>query len=262
MVAERTQAPQSSRTSQIGDPHRATVGPSQPSGPMGGLTRRSALVLGGASLAAVLAPAIFAPHVARAAAPFVIPPLPYAEDALVPTISARTVGLHYGKHHKGYYDKVNALATGKPYADMTLTEIVVASKKGNDAEMFNQAAQAWNHDQYWAAFKGGPAKPTGAFAQAVDRQFESVDGLSRKMIEQGDKVFGTGWVWLVKDGNDLAIVGMKDGNNPLPDGKPALLGIDVWEHAYYLDYENRRTAHVTAVLKDLVNWEVVGSRFG
>jgi superoxide dismutase, Fe-Mn family len=229
----------------------------EPSAPDTGLSRRDALVLGSAAIAA----SVFMPHVARAAAPFVMPPLPYAEDALAPTISARTVGLHYGKHTKGYYDKVNALSTGKPYADMTLSEIVVASKQAGDTAMFNQAAQAWNHDLYWASFKGGPAAPTGAFAKAVEADFKSLDALNRKMVETGDGVFGTGWVWLVRDGDRLAVLGLKDGANPLPDGKKVLLGIDVWEHAYYLDYENRRTAHVEAVLKDRVNWQVVGERF-
>lgn len=228
-------------------------------GPGSGLSRRDALLIAGGALAGA---AVFSPHVARAAAPFAFPPLPYAEDALVPTISARTVGLHYGKHSKGYYDKVNQLAAGKPYADMTLAEIVVASKKGGDTAMFNQAAQAWNHDLYWASFKGGFQKPDAAFARAVDQQFGSLDVLARKMVETGDTVFGTGWVWLVKDGDKLDIIGMKDGMNPLADGKTTLVGVDVWEHAYYLDYENRRAAHVEDVLKKLVNWQVVSDRFG
>ncbi len=228
-----------------------------PAAPQTGLSRRSALAIG----AGAAVGALFAPHVARAATPFAFPPLPYEEGALVPTISARTVGLHYGKHHKGYYDKLNTLVVGKPYADMTLTEVIVAARKANDADVFNNAAQAWNHDLYWATFKGGPAAPTGAFAQAVEKDFQSLTSLQRKLVEQGDKVFGTGWVWLVRNGDALEIVGMKDASNPLPDGKTVLLGIDVWEHAYYLDYENRRTAHVEAVLKDLVNWQVVGARW-
>ncbi|WP_332118470.1 superoxide dismutase [Azorhizobium caulinodans] len=222
------------------------------------VSRRAALALGAGAMASVLA----APHVARAAVPFVLPPLPYPEDALVPTISVRTVGLHYGKHHKGYYDKLNVLVQGKPYADMTLAEVVVAARKANDADVFNNAAQAWNHNLYWESFKGGPAAPKGTFAQQVEKDFQSLVGLQRKLVEQGDKVFGTGWVWLVRDGDKLDIIGMKDAINPLPDGKTVLLGIDVWEHAYYLDYENRRTAHVEAVVKDRVNWQVVGERWG
>ncbi|WP_341989993.1 superoxide dismutase [Azorhizobium sp. AG788] len=231
---------------------------SMPASARTAFSRRTALALG----AAAVAGAVLKPHVARAAVPFAFPPLPYAEDALVPTISARTVGLHYGKHHKGYYDKLNLLAGGTPYADMKLPEVIVAARKANDADIFNNAAQAWNHDLYWASFKAGPAAPTGAFAQAVEKDFQSLAMLQRKMVEQGDKVFGTGWVWLVRDGSSLAIVGLKDAANPLPDGKTVLLGIDVWEHAYYLDYENRRTAHVEAVLKDRVNWQVVSERWG
>ncbi|MBA4788462.1 MAG: superoxide dismutase [Rhizobiales bacterium] len=222
-------------------------------------TRRDALVLAGGAAAGAM---LFAPHVAKAAAPLEIPPLPYGDGALAPTISQRTVGLHYGVHSKGYYAKVNQLAAGKPYADMSLAEIVVAAKKSGDTAMFNQSAQAWNHDLYWATFKGGSQKPDTAFAKAVDGQFGGLDGLVKKMVETGDTVFGTGWVWLVKEGDGLAVVGMKDGMNPLADGKTTLAGVDVWEHAYYLDYEYKRAAHVEAVLRNLVNWQVVSDRFG
>ncbi|MFG1359524.1 superoxide dismutase [Xanthobacter pseudotagetidis] len=220
------------------------------------LSRRDALALAGA--AATLA----MPRIARAAAPFQQPPLPYEESALAPTISARTVGLHYGKHHKGYYDKLNTLVAGKPYADMSLEEVVVASRKANDAPVFNNAAQAWNHDLYWMEFKGGPNPPKGAFADTVKRDFGDLAGLKKAMTDTGDGVFGTGWVWLVRDGDKLAVVGLKDAINPLPDGKTVLAGIDVWEHAYYLDWENRRTAHVKAVLDDRMNWAYVSERFG
>lgn len=221
------------------------------------VSRRDALVMAGAA-AATLA----MPRIARAAAPFQQPPLPYEESALAPTISARTVGLHYGKHHKGYYDKLNTLVVGKPYADMTLEEVVVAARKANDAPVFNNAAQAWNHDLYWMEFKGGPAAPKGAFADAVKRDFGDLAGLKKAMTDTGDGVFGTGWVWLVKNGDKLEVVGLKDAINPLPDGKTVLAGIDVWEHAYYLDWENRRTAHVKAVLDDRMNWAYVSERFG
>lgn len=223
----------------------------------GRLSRRDALIIAGAGLATLAMPAV-----ARGAAPFTQPPLPYAEDALAPTISARTVGLHYGKHHKGYYDKLNSLVTGTPYADMSLEEIVVAARKSDDAPVFNNAAQAWNHDLYWAQFKGGPAAPGGAFAEAVQRKYGGMDGLKKALVAAGDNVFGTGWVWLVKSGDGLEILGLKDAMDPLPLGKTALAGIDVWEHAYYLDWENRRSAHVKAVLDDRMNWAFVSDRFG
>ncbi|MBE7183532.1 MAG: superoxide dismutase [Methylobacterium mesophilicum] len=221
------------------------------------LTRRDTLAIGAAAAATTL----FTPHIARAAVPFEQPPLPYDESALAPQISTRTVGLHYGKHHKAYYTKLNELAPGTPYADMTLEEVVKASKKDGKDAVFNQAGQAWNHVFYWDQFKGGPAAPTGAFAQAIERDHKSVDRLVEAMVKEGDKVFGTGWVWLVADNGKLAIRGYQDAGNPLPDGLTPLVGIDVWEHAYYLDYENRRPEHVKAVLSDRINWAAAGEKF-
>lgn len=220
------------------------------------LTRRTLLAATGAVLAGGLA----APSRARAAAPFELPPLPYAEDALAPAISARTVGLHYGKHHKGYFTKLNALVEGTPYAGMSLEEVVVEASEAGDDDIFDNAAQAWNHVLYWDQFQGGPAAPEGAFAEAVARQFGGLDGLKEAIVEAAGNVFGTGWVWLARDGDTLEVLGMQDADNPLPDGKKPLLGIDVWEHAYYLDYENRRAEHVKAVLDNLVNWKFVGDR--
>ena len=186
------------------------------------VSRRTALALGTAAAAATL----FRPHLARAAAPFEQPPLPYAEDALAPEISARTVALHYGKHHKAYYTKLNELVPNTPFADMSLEQVVVEAKKQNENAIFNQAGQAWNHVFYWDQFKG----------------------------------FGTGWVWLVSDGSKLSIKGYQDAGNPLPEGLKPIVGVDVWEHAYYLDYENRRPEHVKAVLTGRVNWAAAGER--
>lgn len=218
------------------------------------LTRRTLLAVTGAAVAGGLA----APVTVRAAAPFELPPLPYAEDALAPTISAKTVGLHHGKHHKGYFTKLNKLVQGTPYADLGLEEVVTRAKKDGETDIFNNAAQAWNHVLYWEQFMGGPALPTGDFANALGKDFGGLDGLKAKISDEAEKVFGTGWVWLVKDGGKLSVVGMQDAMNPLAEGKQALLGIDVWEHAYYLDYENRRAEHVKAVLDKLVNWQFVG----
>ena len=220
------------------------------------ITRRTTLALG----AAVAASAVFKPYVARAAAPFEQPPLPYAEDALAPQISARTVGLHYGKHHKGYFDKLNELAPGTPYADMELEEVVKAAAKDGQDKIFNQAAQAWNHVFYWDQFDGGPAAPEGAFAEAVVRDFGDEKGLFDAFGKEGGNVFGTGWVWLVSDGGKLVVKPYEDAGNPLPDGLPPLVGIDVWEHAYYLDYENRKAEHIAAVLAERVNWKTAGER--
>lgn len=219
------------------------------------IDRRTLLVAGGTVAASLVRPAGTA-----AAATFEQPKLPYAEDALAPTISARTVALHYGKHHKAYFDKLNQLAAGTPYAGLSLEEVVVRSKEKKDQPIFNQAGQAWNHVFYWRQFEGGPAAPEGAFLEAATRDFGGFDGLKKAMVEGGDKVFGTGWVWLVAEAGRLKVMPMQDAGNPVGETTTPLAGIDVWEHAYYLDYENRRSAHVAAVLDKLVNWRFVGER--
>lgn len=221
------------------------------------LNRRDMLVLAGTAAAVGM---MARPSIVRAAAPFEQPELPYAEDALAPAISARTVGLHYGKHHKGYFTKLNALVEGKPYADMSLEEVVAKSKAESETAIFNNAAQAWNHNLYWDQFKGGPVAPSGAFAEALERDFGGLEALRERVVKEADGVFGTGWVWLVKDGDKLDVVGMQDAGNPLAEGKVALAGFDVWEHAYYLDYENRRAEHVKTVFDKLLNWQFVGER--
>ena len=221
------------------------------------LSRRTLLA---ATSAALAASTLARPHVARAAAPFQQPPLPYAESALAPTISARTVGLHYGKHHKAYFDKLNQLVAGTPYADLELEEVIVRAKADGKVPVFNNAGQAWNHNFYWQQFKGGPSAPGAALVEAAQRDFGGFDALKAKMVEVGDGVFGTGWVWLVEDNGKLAILGLQDAGNPIAEDKKPLLGIDVWEHAYYLDWENRRTAHVTALLDERVNWGFVSDQ--
>ena len=218
---------------------------------------RRAVLAGGVAIAAST---LARPHVAQAAAPFEQPPLPYAEDALAPQISARTVGLHYGKHHKAYFTKLNELAPGTKYADMTLEEVVVASSKDGESKIFNQAGQAWNHIFYWDQFKGGPAAPTGRFAEAIDRDFGGVDAMVAEFGKTADTVFGTGWVWLVSENGKLALKGYQDAGGPLPQGATPLVGIDVWEHAYYLDYENRKAEHIKAVLTGRVNWAAAGEK--
>jgi len=224
------------------------------------VTRRT--VLAAASIAAT-ATVIGAPHVARAALPLKQPPLPFAEDVLAPHISARTVSLHYGKHHKKYFDTLNEAAKGTPYADMDLIEIVKASAgKQADKKIFNNAAQAWNHVIYWDQFvPGGPKKPEGDLAKMIDETFGGHDAFVDNVVSVSDTVFGTGWVWLTRDDTDkLALVGYEDGNNPIAVGHPAYLGIDIWEHAYYLDYENRKPEHIKAVMDNIVNWKVVADR--
>jgi Fe-Mn family superoxide dismutase len=224
------------------------------------ITRRTVLA---AATITTTAAVLGAPHIARAALPLKQPPLPFAEDALAPHISARTVGLHYGKHHKRYFDTLNETAKGTPYADMELIDIVKASTgKVADKKIFNNAAQAWNHVAYWEQFvPGGPKKPEGDLAKLVEETFGGYDAFVEKVSSVSDTVFGTGWVWLTRDdAGKLALVGYEDGNNPIAVGRPAYLGIDIWEHAYYLDYENRKPEHIKAVMDNIVNWGVVADR--
>jgi superoxide dismutase, Fe-Mn family len=224
------------------------------------INRRTLLV---AASTAATAGVLGMPQVARAAMPFKQPPLPFAEDALAPHISARTVALHYGKHHKKYFDTLNDAAKGTPYADMELAEIVTASAgKEADKKIFNNAAQAWNHVAYWEQFTpGGPKQPEGDLAKMLSEAFGDHDAFVKKVVSASDAVFGTGWVWLTRDdAGKLALVGYEDGNNPIAVGRPAYLGIDIWEHAYYLDYENRKPEHIKAVLDNIVNWQVVAER--
>lgn len=149
------------------------------------------------------------------------PKLPFAEADLAPVISARTVGLHYGKHHKAYFDKLNTLAAGTRYADMELAGIVkesAGSKAAADVKIFNNAAQAWNHVAYWDQFvPGGPNRPTGDLAASLNETFGDYDGFIKRAVDVSDTVFGTGWVWLTRDDdNKLALIGYEDGNNPWP----------------------------------------------
>ncbi len=221
---------------------------------------RRALLLGASAGLAVSAVAM--PHVARAAGPFRQPDLPFAEDALAPVISPQTVSLHYGKHHAAYFKALNDLVVGKPYADMALSEIVKASRgKDEDKKIFSNAGQAWNHIFYWEQFAPGGAKaPAGELLAAIDRDLGGADKMKADLVKAAGDVFGSGWAWLVLDGGKLLLTGTPGGDSPFAAGQTPLLGIDVWEHAYYLDYQNRRADHVKAVLDGIVNWDVVAGR--
>lgn len=224
------------------------------------MTRRAVMA---ATAATAAAATLSAPSIAKAALPLKQPALPFAEDALAPHISAKTISLHYGKHHKAYFDKLNTLAKDTPYAEMELAEIVKSSAgKAADKKIFNNAAQAWNHVVYWEQFTpGGPNRPEGKAADEVNAAFGDYGKFIEKAVATSDEVFGTGWVWLTRnDDNKLALVGYEDGNNPVAVGRPAYLGIDIWEHAYYVDYENRKPEHIKAVLENLVNWRIVGEK--
>jgi len=208
-----------------------------------------------------------APAAAKPAAPvmpvgpFKQPPLPFEEAALDPVIGERTVALHYFRHHASYYNNLNAITPGTKYAKMSLEEIIVEGDHDIDKRFFNNAGQAWNHERYWETLKpGGPKVPAGRLGQLIYDNFGSVGDLKEKMIVAAANLFGSGWTWLAQDGAKLSVMNTNGGDSPLTFNKVPLLGIDVWEHAYYLDYENRRPEHVKALLDKLVNWDVVGSR--
>ena len=230
---------------------------------MSEMNRRSFIVTAAAA-AAIAKPALVLAQASAPAAPegpFKQPPLPFQESQLAPVIGARTVTLHYGKHHAGYYTNLNTLTQNTPYASMSLEQIIVAAKNDSDRRIFNNAGQAWNHELYWTMLKPGGAKaPGGKLMEMINASFGSLDEMKKQMVTSSGTVFGSGWTWLVQDGNKLAILNTAGGDGPLTSGKTALLGMDVWEHAYYLDYENRRTEHVKAVLDGIINWDVVGSR--
>jgi superoxide dismutase, Fe-Mn family len=195
--------------------------------------------------------------VGGATAPHTLPPLPYAENALEPVITAQTLSFHYGKHHQGYVDKLNKLIADTNYADLPLEQIIAkAAGKPKKAEIFNNAAQVWNHTFYWQSLKpNGGGEPPAALKQRIEAAFDSVDACKKELVDAAVSQFGSGWAWLVLDGDKLKVV--KTANAELPwtmDMKP-LLVVDVWEHAYYLDYQNRRADYVNAVLDNLINWE-------
>ena len=186
------------------------------------------------------------------------PNLPYAEDALAPAISKETVEYHYGKHEKAYIDNLNKLIANTQYEDMELEDII----RESEGALFNNASQAWNHIFYFFTFSPeGATEPTGALRRAIDLQFESFDNFKKEFVEAGSTIFGSGWVWLASDEKGkLLIIQKSNAGNPLTDGLTPLLTFDVWEHAYYLDYQNRRKDALEK-LWDIVDWDIVGSRY-
>lgn len=191
------------------------------------------------------------------ATPHALLRLPYPEDALAPIISARTVALHHGKHHKAYVDKTNELINGTEFEGQALERIVLATAgKPEHSKLFNNAAQAWNHAFYWRSLKpkGGGA-PTGDLAAKVESAFGGLDALKKKLATAGADRFGSGWAWLVSDGKTLKVVSTPNAEVPYTKGETPLLTIDVWEHAYYVDYQNRRADYLQAVIDKLLNWE-------
>ena len=197
------------------------------------------------------------------AAPHQLPPLPYDESALEPAISARTLSFHYGKHHKAYVDKTNALLEQAPeLRDLPLADLVRAvAGDPTRKTLFNNAAQAWNHDFYWKSLTPRAAETDGRLADAIRDAFGDVEACKQALSDAAIAQFGTGWAWLVVRDGKLAVESTGDAGTPITSGATPLLTIDVWEHAYYLDYQNERPRHVAAV-EPLLNWRFAAENLG
>ncbi|MCX7010740.1 MAG: superoxide dismutase [Kiritimatiellaeota bacterium] len=193
---------------------------------------------------------------------FQLPPLPYAMDTLEPFISIRTMSFHYGKHHQTYVDNLNKLTVGTPLASQSLEQIMHATwDVAAQAGVFNNAAQIWNHSFFWNSMKGGGGgRPTGRLLEMIERSFSGLEAFKTAFVEAGLAQFGSGWVWLVQDGVTLKITKTANADTPLVHGQDALLTCDVWEHAYYLDYQNRRKDFLQMFVDHLVNWEFEASQ--
>lgn len=202
------------------------------------------------------------PVAPRAALQF--PPLPYAMDALEPELSKESFEFHYGKHHRAYYDNLLKQIANSEWENKTLEEIVVGSwNNGSPTPAFNNAAQIWNHSFFWDSMKkGGGGAPTGKLAEAINKDFGSFDNFKNEFKQAGVTQFGSGWAWLVTDkSGKLAISKTPNAVLPVVDGKTPVLTCDVWEHAYYIDYRNRRPDFIQTFIDKLINWEKVAERY-
>jgi len=204
------------------------------------------------------------PAAAAPSGPFSLPSLPYADNALDPVISANTLGFHHGKHHRAYVDNLNKAVAGTPYTDMTLEKIIATTYGVADKlAVYNNAAQHWNHSFYWRSLRAqGGGAPPAALRTRIEAAFGSVAACQKELLTAATTQFGSGWAWLVQDGDKLAVTKTGNADSPLVKGQRPLLAIDVWEHAYYLDYQNRRADHVNAVLDKLCNWGFAADNFG
>lgn len=210
------------------------------------------------SVACVQAQEVKTNIVRNASGQFVLPPMPYRADALAPVIGAETVNLHYGKHFQGYINNLNKLIAGTPFEKASLEDIVIYS----DGAIFNNAAQALNHDIYFNTFSGNPKlQPEGALLSAIEETWGSLDAFKKEFEAAANGIFGSGWAWLAQTPQGgLVIVAEGNAGNPLKKGFTPLLGIDVWEHAYYLDYQNRRPDHVKQ-LWEIIDWGKIEPRY-
>jgi superoxide dismutase, Fe-Mn family len=195
---------------------------------------------------------------------FTLPPLPFADTSLAPVISANTLSFHHGKHHKAYVDNLNNLVKGTDYESAPLEKIIKETAgKADKAPIFNNAAQVFNHTFYWNCLRGGAGgRPTGRIAQMIDSDLGGYDTFKKDFAQAGVTQFGSGWAWLVVEGGKLKLVKTPNAETPMTKGQTPLLTIDVWEHAYYLDYQNRRPDHVNAVIDKLLNWSFAEENLG
>ena len=190
------------------------------------------------------------------------PELPYAIGALEPHVSARTLEFHHGKHHKAYVDKLNAAIKGSRYESQELDAIIESAHDADDTAVFNNAAQAWNHTFLWHSMSpDGGGDPSGVLAGAIDTKFGSADGFREAFKKAALGQFGSGWAWLVRTKGGVDIVTTANADTPFVHGTTPLLTLDVWEHAYYLDFQNRRDAYVDAFLDSLVNWDFAAANY-
>lgn len=191
------------------------------------------------------------------------PALPYADNALAPHISTETIGFHYGKHHATYIKKYNDMVAGTSLDDQNIEDVIVATANNPEkAGLFNNGAQAWNHSFYWNSLSpNGGGKPSGEIAGKIDTDFSNYDAFKEELANAAATQFGSGWAWLVLDKGQLKVVKTANAQTPLTSGMIPILTIDVWEHAYYLDFQNRRPDYVAAVIDDLLNWDFASQNF-
>ena len=184
---------------------------------------------------------------------FELIPLPYADDALSPAVSAETLSFHHGKHHQAYIDKTNSAIEGTDNADKSLEEVIAAAR-GSNQGLFNNSAQSWNHGFYWHSMAADGGNPSDELSSLINDAFGSLDALKKELKDRGAGHFASGWVWLAEKDGKLSVEETHDGDTLADSGFNPLLTIDVWEHAYYLDHQNKRPAYLDAVVDGKLNW--------
>lgn len=187
--------------------------------------------------------------------PYDLPPLPYDADALEPHISLKTMKLHYGKHHQGYVDKLNAITNGTDLDGKDLKTIIRTARKNSDQYLFNNAAQVWNHNFFWQSMAKASSEPSDRLKAEIEKAFDGMDGFNQAFKETATSEFGSGWAWLNATKDGLEVMSTTDAETPIANGENPLICCDVWEHAYYLDYQNERGDFIGVFLDNLVNWK-------